>query len=121
MQGADIDAVSAKLTASGRTKILKTFKSDVFSGISVETGDDNVDTLQGINEVKQAWQMARIKLLKTIHSASYSDDAAAANYSVHAFTGVEKAHTAGILGKGVVIGIVDTGVDYLHPAVSLAI
>lgn len=29
-------------------------------------------------------------------------------------TGVDKAHAAGIKGKGIKIGIIDTGVDYRH-------
>ncbi len=31
-------------------------------------------------------------------------------------TGVDKAHAAGIKGKGIKIGIIDTGVDYRHPS-----
>lgn len=33
-------------------------------------------------------------------------------------TGVDKLHAAGILGKGVTVAVVDTGVDYMHRAVS---
>ncbi|KAL2062880.1 hypothetical protein VTL71DRAFT_5952 [Oculimacula yallundae] len=34
----------------------------------------------------------------------------------HAMTGVDKVHAAGIKGKGIKIGIIDTGVDYRHPS-----
>jgi subtilisin family serine protease len=33
-------------------------------------------------------------------------------------TGVDRLHDEGIMGKNVKIGIVDTGLDYNHPAVS---
>ncbi len=33
-----------------------------------------------------------------------------------AMTGVDRLHAKGIMGKGVKIGILDTGVDYRHPA-----
>jgi subtilisin family serine protease len=33
--------------------------------------------------------------------------------------GVDKLHAAGIKGKGIKIGVVDTGVDYNHPALGL--
>ncbi|KAJ0158935.1 Minor extracellular protease vpr [Colletotrichum tanaceti] len=36
--------------------------------------------------------------------------------SPHAMTGVDRLHARGILGDGVRIAIIDTGIDYLHPA-----
>jgi subtilisin family serine protease len=76
-----------------------------------------VDTLQQIGEVATAWPMTEIKLAPIIPEVTFSNDAAAANYSVHAYTGVEQAHKDGILGKGVTIAVVDTGISYDHPAV----
>ncbi|KAF8893560.1 subtilisin-like protease [Infundibulicybe gibba] len=34
----------------------------------------------------------------------------------HVLTGVDKLHAQGITGKGVKVGILDTGIDYTHPA-----
>ncbi|CAE6450001.1 unnamed protein product [Rhizoctonia solani] len=34
----------------------------------------------------------------------------------HVMTGVDKLHAEGILGKGIKIGIIDSGIDYTHPA-----
>ncbi|SAM82264.1 uncharacterized protein UBRO_04747 [Ustilago bromivora] len=36
-------------------------------------------------------------------------------FSPHVMTGVDKIHAKGFLGKGQVVGIIDTGVDYTHP------
>jgi len=117
VQGTSIDALAAKVKASGAT-ILKTFNTDIFTGLSVESTKSNVDSLQAAQEVSQAWSVGRIKLSPSKPLVTFSDDAAAANYSVHSFTGVDKAHEAGYFGKGAIVAIVDTGTDYLHPAVS---
>jgi subtilisin family serine protease len=31
-------------------------------------------------------------------------------------TGVDKLHAQGLLGEGIKVGIIDTGIDYTHPA-----
>ncbi|KAG5644690.1 hypothetical protein DXG03_007913 [Asterophora parasitica] len=36
--------------------------------------------------------------------------------STHKLTGVDKLHALGITGKGIKIGIIDSGIDYTHPA-----
>ncbi|KAG7098361.1 hypothetical protein E1B28_000319 [Marasmius oreades] len=36
--------------------------------------------------------------------------------STHALTGVDKLHAQGISGRGIKIGIIDSGIDYTHPA-----
>jgi subtilisin family serine protease len=118
-QGTSIDALAAKVKAGGAT-ILKSFDTDVFKGLSIESTKSNVDSLQAVKEVSQAWSVRRIQLSPIKPSATFSDDAAAANYSVHSFTGVDKAHAAGYFGKGAVVAVVDTGTDYMHPAVSPA-
>jgi len=49
---------------------------------------------------------------------TYAEEALAANYTLHDMTGVDKLHEAGITGKGVTVAVIDTGIDYSHPAVS---
>ena len=37
-------------------------------------------------------------------------------YPPHALTGVDKLHTQGVFGEGIIVGVIDTGVDFTHPA-----
>jgi len=37
-------------------------------------------------------------------------------YPPHSFTGVDKLHSEGIEGANINIGVIDTGVDFTHPA-----
>ncbi|KAI1655013.1 peptidase S8/S53 domain-containing protein [Daldinia decipiens] len=51
------------------------------------------------------------------HVAKRQNSSSGLDYNTpHAMTGVDRLHSAGIKGKGIKIGILDTGVDYHHPA-----
>ncbi|KAK9797701.1 hypothetical protein SCARD494_03530 [Seiridium cardinale] len=116
--------VADKVAGIDGLHIVKTFDNDIFPAVSVECDhacdaasvaaalDDEED--DGV--VAAVFKSTRIQLTPTIQGESYSDDAAASNYSVHGLTGVEKLHEAGIIGEGAVVAIVDSGVQYTHPA-----
>ena len=72
-----------------------------------------------IASVAQVWPSKKIKLdtVTPTRYFNYSGDATATPYSTHSQTGVDKLHAAGIYGKGAVVAIVDTGIQYTHPAV----
>ncbi|KAK1987060.1 subtilisin-like serine protease [Colletotrichum cereale] len=113
--GVALDTLRRKIEATG-CNILKSFNSDIFQGLSVESGYDNIETLQNVAEVAQAWPVNTYRLAPVIPQASFSDDATAKNWSIHFSTGVGQLHEAGILGKGVKVAVIDSGVDYRHPA-----
>lgn len=37
-------------------------------------------------------------------------------FSTHVMTQVDKLHADGVSGKGIKVAVIDTGIDYLHPA-----
>ncbi|KAF9876801.1 hypothetical protein CkaCkLH20_05647 [Colletotrichum karsti] len=113
-------------------------KYRLFNGASFRVEDDNEpDVTAGkIAEkvsVKGVWPVRKIQMPKLnpssigrngtatgdalLRSIKYRrDEAAKDTYSTHVMTQVDKLREAGFTGKGIKVAIVDTGVDYRHPA-----
>ena len=103
------------LAGKGDIRVRKTFSSDIFSGASIETETFDLDGLNALPEVANVWRNSIYKLeplQAQVASFKPLDD------FVHNTTGVSKLHAAGVLGEGAVVGVVDTGAWYEHPAVS---
>ncbi|KAI9170583.1 peptidase [Paramyrothecium foliicola] len=107
----------------------------VFYGVSVALeNDDDVEKLRAVPGVEKVFPVQQIEHKRpTIPEArtttgrstfrrnepiSVSKCASGAVdwNSPHAMTGVDQVHAEGILGEGVRVAILDTGIDYLHPA-----
>jgi subtilisin family serine protease len=116
-----LEGLKKELSSNNQAKILKTFDSDVFTGVTIESDGYNVDTLNSIDAVKQSWPVSKVELPPLEDLAELVQVNEASNYSIHSWTGVDKAHEAGILGKGVKVAIVDTGIEYTHDAVSFRV
>jgi hypothetical protein len=116
-QGTNTKQAADQLASREGIKVVKTFESDIFNGVSVESTSDNADSLKALKEINNVWKSSKIKLAPSIGMQSFSDDAAAANYDIHSMTGVDTLHEAGVFGKGAVVAIVDTGTYYTHPSV----
>ena len=118
-QGSNIDGLRQQVEELPGVVVLKTFESDIFKGISVDTSHATADTsLESLRAATQAWPMRAIKRANLPNAERvFEDDLSAKNYTLHYYTGVDKLHAAGYLGKGAVVAVVDTGIDYNHPAV----
>ncbi|EJD37947.1 subtilisin-like protein [Auricularia subglabra TFB-10046 SS5] len=107
--------------AGGQFSTRKKYNSRIFNGISVQlkTPDDVADLalIPNVVSVSPIYKVSAPKPV-SLHVASGPKDPAVYPFgqSVHVMTGVDKVHEQGILGKGIKIGIVDTGVDYTHPS-----
>ncbi|KAI9149644.1 Vegetative incompatibility protein [Paramyrothecium foliicola] len=110
------DAAVKELESQSGVKILKKLRSSIFSGVAVEAVQKTTEDLEKSSRVTQAWRSHLIQLLPNMGAEVSLTGSESANYSVHSMTGVDKLHAAGIYGKGVKVAVVDTGVDYKHPA-----
>ncbi|RFU29535.1 hypothetical protein B7463_g6801, partial [Scytalidium lignicola] len=99
---------------------VKNFTSDIFNGASIVTDDLSADDIAQIPGVANVWPNRKHFLLPLPGRKGFphfpSPTQSTSNYSVHGLTDVDKVQALGIKGGGVVVGIVDTGTWYLHPA-----
>ncbi|KAJ6446342.1 subtilisin [Purpureocillium lavendulum] len=135
--GHDASAVTRQVGAAGTTRMHLDYK--LFKGISVQL--HNVKTAKTMAmkiasnpAVKNVWPIevypmpkpAGLQIIKAKDMALNQDQhglVARANkslgpdtYAPHVMTQVDKLHAKGITGKGIKVAVVDTGVDYGHPA-----
>ncbi|EJD48275.1 subtilisin-like protein [Auricularia subglabra TFB-10046 SS5] len=98
----------------------KTFDSDVFVGAALAlTNPDDIAKLGAIKGVKAVRPVPRVSSPKITlgtmpDKAKYSTPSEL--FPPNIMTGVNKIHATGNKGKGIKVGIIDSGVDYTHPA-----
>ncbi|KAL2148049.1 hypothetical protein VTI28DRAFT_105 [Corynascus sepedonium] len=114
----------------GKASLRKDLRFKLFKGASIQFKDTK-------NADKMAMKVAQMPKIKAVypvrrysvpHHVVHSKGNAAADvlakrqsedtdtFSTHVMTQVNKFRDAGITGKGVKVAVIDTGVDYLHPA-----
>ncbi|KAI1202470.1 peptidase S8/S53 domain-containing protein [Nemania serpens] len=116
-----------------KAKTRMNFESSLFKGASIqfhdaESAEDEAAALSGLAGVKRVWPNRLYDLPKDkVIWTGKSKDASVANsnvkrqfssdtFSPHLMTQVDKLRAKGVIGKGIKIGVIDTGVDHTHPA-----
>ncbi|KAK7946139.1 C5a peptidase [Apiospora aurea] len=124
----DISRIQAMVERTPGLRVFKTFDHAVFPAVSVECyGDHGGRDLETVTQifhfegeddpgVDGIYESVPLRIIRPIEGESFSNDAAALNYSFHGMTGVEKLHKEGITGDGAIVAVIDSGIDYKHPA-----
>ncbi|KAK4517454.1 Transmembrane osmosensor [Mucor velutinosus] len=107
---------------SADLKVKENFKHDFFNGISVDidTSNEEIHTaalksLLDRSDVEAIYPVRTIERPKVTLGGKGSKKAP--SVLPHALTQVDKVHSElKNKGKGIFVGVLDTGVDYLHPA-----
>ncbi|QRV96028.1 pyrolysin [Ceratobasidium sp. AG-Ba] len=92
-------------------------ESEIWNGVTVQ-----VDDPSELVKIAQATAVTSINrnylhdLPKRVAAAESPSPGTTDKLSTHQMTGVDKMHAKGVFGKGIIVGIIDTGIDYTHPA-----
>ncbi|KAG8728430.1 hypothetical protein FRC11_011074 [Ceratobasidium sp. 423] len=103
-------------------EVTREFSSDIITGVALQLGSD-ADLLKlaqsdGVQRIIPVYSHSLPDPIDPqILSGPYQPPSQPRDtQSSHVMTGVDKLHAQGTLGKGIKIGIVDSGIDYTHPA-----
>ncbi|KAG6149185.1 hypothetical protein E4U37_006981 [Claviceps purpurea] len=130
--GQDVSAFEGSMAGDGKTRMKLEF--ELFNGISfqlhdLKTAKEKVAKYAAMPAVKAVhpvmlYQMPNPKIEWIAPNGSSFQNSGLASraeggpdtFSPHVMTQVDKLRAKGVTGKGIKVAVVDSGIDYLHPA-----
>ncbi|XZF74116.1 S8 family serine peptidase [Bacillus sp. AL-1R] len=85
-----------------------------FNGVSMNLPANQIKNLLKSKAVKAIWSNEEVHA-EVDNNQEKMQTGGSSNQSALSFLGVNKLHQEGFTGKGVKVGVIDTGIDYNHP------
>ncbi|MGL6107105.1 S8 family serine peptidase, partial [Romboutsia sp.] len=87
--------------------------TNTFNGASIQIKGTEIEKLAESDVIKAIWKDETVKL--ELPKETKSSEITPFMSSSKPLIGVDKLHSEGIKGKGIKVGVIDTGIDYNHP------
>ncbi|KAI7905846.1 peptidase S8/S53 domain-containing protein [Cokeromyces recurvatus] len=85
--------------------------------ISFKSPEDTLLFFKNTPNIKKAWPVNTVSKPSSFRSNVTNDNKIAGLFELYNVTGIHKMRNElGLTGRGIKVGIIDTGVDYTHPA-----
>ncbi len=95
-------------------KVNRSYKN-AFNGVSMSLPANQIKNLLKSKAVKTVWSNEQFSIdpPAEVSNQLKADEANVGNYAP--YDGLDRLHAEGFTGKGIKVGILDTGIDYNHP------
>lgn len=88
---------------------------ETFNGVAMKVRGTDISMLLESGVVKSIWKDEEVRVDPVVNSTKSGEEKSSRMVSSTPLIGVDKLREEGITGKGIKVGVLDTGIDYNHP------